>query len=89
MGLSLVVGLISGLGAVVFFVACQFGFHYTLNQLAGYDPCHRPTSRRCCLKSSARGRSCPGCCWRSPRLAAGLSFGKVGRGGRGISGPCR
>src|SRR5947199_2816411 len=38
MGLSLVVGVIAGLGAVVFFAACQVIFHYTLDALAGYHP---------------------------------------------------
>ncbi|HJT79004.1 MAG TPA: chloride channel protein [Gemmataceae bacterium] len=40
MGLSLVVGVIAGLGAVVFFAACQVIFHYTLYNAAGYDPNH-------------------------------------------------
>jgi CIC family chloride channel protein len=38
MGLSLVVGVIAGIGAVVFFAACQVIFHYTLDYLAGYRP---------------------------------------------------
>lgn len=38
MGLSLVVGVIAGVGAVVFFAACQVIFHYTLDYLAGYHP---------------------------------------------------
>jgi CIC family chloride channel protein len=40
MGLSLVVGVIAGLGAIVFFTACQLIFHYTLYRLAGYSPNH-------------------------------------------------
>jgi CIC family chloride channel protein len=40
MGLSLLVGVIAGLGAVVFFAACQVVFHYTLDALAGYHPSH-------------------------------------------------
>jgi CIC family chloride channel protein len=40
MGLSLVVGIIAGIGAIVFFAACQLIFHYTLYALAGYDPPH-------------------------------------------------
>src|SRR5689334_3696265 len=40
MGLSLVVGVIAGLGAIVFFAACQVIFHYTLYRYAGYDPSH-------------------------------------------------
>lgn len=38
LGLSLVVGVISGLGAIIFFTACQFVFHYTLDTVAGYHP---------------------------------------------------
>ncbi len=35
---SLVVGVIAGLGAVLFYAAGQFVFHYTLNAVAGYQP---------------------------------------------------
>jgi CIC family chloride channel protein len=38
MGLSLLVGVIAGVGAIVFFTACQVIFHYTLGALAGYHP---------------------------------------------------
>jgi CIC family chloride channel protein len=38
LGLSLVVGIISGLGAIVFYVACQFVFHVSLDGIAGYRP---------------------------------------------------
>jgi CIC family chloride channel protein len=38
LGLSLLVGLIAGLGAIVFFVACQLVFHYALGVVAGYQP---------------------------------------------------
>lgn len=38
LGLSLVVGFISGLGAVVFYAACQVVFHYALSVAAGYHP---------------------------------------------------
>jgi chloride channel protein, CIC family len=41
LGLSLLVGLISGLGAVVFFIACQVVAHYSLDAVAGYHP-HAP-----------------------------------------------
>src|SRR5579863_7733394 len=41
MRLSLVVGVIAGLGAVVFFAACQIVFHYALGVGAGYHP-HTP-----------------------------------------------
>jgi CIC family chloride channel protein len=40
MGLSLLVGVISGVGAIVFFTACQLVFHYSLSVLAGYEPTH-------------------------------------------------
>lgn len=38
LGLSLVVGIISGIGAVVFFAACQIVFYLALNVVAGYHP---------------------------------------------------
>src|SRR5262245_48618395 len=41
LGLSLLVGVISGLGAIAFFIACQVVFHYALDALAGYHP-HTP-----------------------------------------------
>jgi CIC family chloride channel protein len=41
MGLSLLVGVVSGIGAIVFFLACQAVFHYALNLGAGYRP-HTP-----------------------------------------------
>jgi CIC family chloride channel protein len=41
LGLSLVVGVISGLGAIVFYAACQFVFHFALEVGAGYHP-HNP-----------------------------------------------
>jgi CIC family chloride channel protein len=41
LGLSLVVGVVSGLGAIVFFAACQVVFHYALAVGAGYHP-HAP-----------------------------------------------
>ena len=41
LGLSLVVGIIAGIGAIVFFAACQVVFHYSLDVLAGYHP-HTP-----------------------------------------------
>jgi CIC family chloride channel protein len=40
MGLSLVVGVIAGIGAIAFFAACQVVFHYALSVLAGYEPTH-------------------------------------------------
>jgi CIC family chloride channel protein len=38
MGLSMLVGIISGLGAIVFYMACQVVFHYALDVGAGYHP---------------------------------------------------
>ena len=36
LGLSLLVGIISGVGAVVFFTACQIVSHYALGVVVGY-----------------------------------------------------
>jgi chloride channel protein, CIC family len=36
--LSMLVGVIAGLGAIVFYLACQFVFHYALEDWAGYQP---------------------------------------------------
>jgi chloride channel protein, CIC family len=41
MVLSLAVGIIAGVGAIVFFAACQIVFHYALDVGAGYHP-HTP-----------------------------------------------
>jgi chloride channel protein, CIC family len=41
LGLSLVVGVIAGLGAIVFFTACQVVAHYSLDAVVGYRP-HAP-----------------------------------------------
>jgi CIC family chloride channel protein len=41
LGLSLVVGIIAGLGAIVFFTACEVVTHYSLDAVAGYRP-HAP-----------------------------------------------
>ncbi len=38
LGLSLVVGIIAGVGAVIFFAACQIVFHFSLEGIAGYHP---------------------------------------------------
>jgi CIC family chloride channel protein len=38
LGLSLVVGVISGLGAIAFYAACQLVFHFALDAGAGYHP---------------------------------------------------
>jgi chloride channel protein, CIC family len=38
LGLSLAVGVVAGIGAIVFFAACQIVFHYALEVLAGYHP---------------------------------------------------
>jgi chloride channel protein, CIC family len=41
LGLSLVVGIIAGIGAIVFFVACQIVVRFSLDGVAGYHP-HSP-----------------------------------------------
>ncbi len=41
LGLSLVVGIIAGIGAILFFVACQVIFRLSLDGIAGYRP-HSP-----------------------------------------------
>lgn len=38
LGLSLVVGVISGIGAIVFFLTCQVIVHYALDAVVGYRP---------------------------------------------------
>jgi len=38
MVLALLVGVISGLGAIIFYWACQVVFHYSLSWFAGYQP---------------------------------------------------
>jgi CIC family chloride channel protein len=38
LGLSLVVGIVSGIGAIVFYAACQLVLHYALDSMAGYRP---------------------------------------------------
>ena len=38
LGLSLVVGVIAGIGAIVFFATCQVIFRYSLDGIAGYHP---------------------------------------------------
>jgi CIC family chloride channel protein len=40
LGLSLIVGLVAGTGAIAFFWACQVAFHYSLDVLGGYHPHH-------------------------------------------------
>jgi CIC family chloride channel protein len=38
MGLALVVGAIAGVGAIIFFSACQIVFHHSLDRWVGYRP---------------------------------------------------
>jgi len=40
MGLSLIVGVVAGLGAIAFYIACQLTAHYALGGIAGYQPHH-------------------------------------------------
>jgi CIC family chloride channel protein len=42
LALSLAVGVIAGLGAIVFFTACQVVSHYALEGVAGYQPASHP-----------------------------------------------
>ncbi len=61
MFLSLVVGVIAGVGAIVFFAACQYVFHYAaLDTGTGYHPVTPGGEPRCWPK---RVRPCSrGCC---------------------------
>jgi CIC family chloride channel protein len=38
--LSILVGIIAGVGAIVFYLACQYVFHFALEEWAGYRPQH-------------------------------------------------
>jgi len=40
LGLALVVGIFAGLGAIVFYAACQVVVHYALDAVVGYHPPH-------------------------------------------------
>lgn len=40
LGLSLLVGILAGVGAIVFYTACQVVVHYALDSVAGYRPHH-------------------------------------------------
>src|SRR5262249_5004465 len=40
LGLSLVVGIVAGVGAIVFFAGMDLVFYYTLDAYAGYHPHH-------------------------------------------------
>jgi CIC family chloride channel protein len=40
LGLSLVIGVVAGIGAICFFVACQVVAHYALDSAVGYRPLH-------------------------------------------------
>jgi len=40
MGLSLLVGVVAGFGAIAFYIACQLVAHYALGGVAGYQPHH-------------------------------------------------
>lgn len=61
LGLSLLVGVVAGIGAIVFYTACQVVVHYGLDGAAGYRPAIREESRRSLRKPSSRfahGRCC-------------------------------
>ena len=51
--LSMLVGVIAGIGAIVFFSACQVVSHYALDEAAGYRP-HAPGGEPPMLKDTAR-----------------------------------
>jgi CIC family chloride channel protein len=40
LGLSLLVGVVAGVGAIVFYAACQVVAHFALDAVAGYRPAH-------------------------------------------------
>ncbi len=40
LGLALVVGIVAGLGAIIFYTACQVVVHYALDSATGYRPHH-------------------------------------------------
>ena len=42
LGLAILVGLVAGVGAIVFYVATRAAEQYTLGAIAGYDPSPRP-----------------------------------------------
>lgn len=51
--LSMLVGVIAGLGAIAFFSACQVVSHYALDETAGYRP-HAPGGEPPLIKDSAQ-----------------------------------
>ncbi|HVX62130.1 MAG TPA: chloride channel protein [Pirellulales bacterium] len=51
--LSMLVGVIAGIGAIVFFSACQVVSHYALDEAAGYRP-HAPGGEPPMLKDTTR-----------------------------------
>ncbi|HZZ80473.1 MAG TPA: chloride channel protein [Gemmataceae bacterium] len=53
MGLSLLVGLVAGIGAIVFYVATQCVAHYALDSIAGYRP-SAPAGERELFERTAR-----------------------------------
>lgn len=53
LGLSLLVGVIAGVAAIVFYVACQVVVHYSLDVIAGYRP-HHPGGEPPMLAETAR-----------------------------------
>ena len=53
LGLSLVVGVIAGLGAIVFYAACAVVVHYALDAVAGYRP-HHPGGELSLFSETAR-----------------------------------
>ena len=71
LGLSLLVGLVAGLAAVVFYVTTVAAEHYLLGTIAGFQPEPRPggeTAAGLAARRSTR-RFAPGCCWSFCRWA--------------------
>src|SRR2546426_272200 len=50
LGWSILVGIVAGLGAIVFFSACQLVVHYTLDAWPGIKPMPPAASHRCSVR---------------------------------------
>src|SRR5579871_4758433 len=61
LGLSLLVGIVAGVGAIVFFYACQIVVHYSLDLIVGYRP-HTPAASQDCFPTPTTP-FVPGCFW--------------------------
>ena len=64
LGLAALVGIVAGLGAIVFYVATRVVEHYALGVIAGYYPEPRPGGEAPCLGFPWRHiHSFLGFCW--------------------------